>query len=75
MPIHNGNFTMTNKCFLFFNSLTSKEEKNAISYIQVALKKNSSYLFGYKLWNDKWFYILSNEIVLRKSTMNMKIFY
>jgi hypothetical protein len=64
MLIHNGNFTMTNKCFLLFNWLTSKEEKNAIPYIQVALFKNSNYLFGYKLWNDRQSYI-----------MNMKIFY
>jgi hypothetical protein len=45
MAIHNGNFTMTNKFSMLFNSLTSNEEKNAISYIQVALlKKYVTYL-------------------------------
>jgi hypothetical protein len=39
---------------MLFNSLTSKEEKNAISYIQGALFKNSSYLLvnNFEMMND-----------------------
>ncbi len=53
MVSHNGNFTMTNKFSMLFNSLTSKEEKNAISYIQVALfKKLVTQVNNFEIMDD-----------------------
>ncbi len=42
MTIHNDKQMFS----MLFNALTLKEEKNAISCIQVALLKNFNYVFG-----------------------------
>jgi len=74
-----NNFTMTNKCFLICCSIESFPMKKKMHYLTLNLHfffLKSNYLFSYYyLWNDGWFYIFSNEIILRKSRRNMTISY